>query len=57
MANLLRLALEHPELFTTPARTTFDWPSAQDAQLLRRAITDDRLNAIVRRIYPQTEVR
>ena len=57
MANLLRLALEHPELFRTPARGTFDWPSAQDAQLLRRAITDDRLNAIVRRIYPQTAVR
>jgi DNA-binding transcriptional regulator YiaG len=54
-ANLLRLALERPDLFTQPARGTFNWPSAQDAQLLRRAITDDRLGAIVRRIYPQTD--
>ena len=57
MANLLRLALERPDLFTKPAGAggTFNWPSAQDAQLLRRAITDDRLNAIMRRIYPQTD--
>jgi HTH-type transcriptional regulator/antitoxin MqsA len=55
MANLLMLALERPDLFTKPARGTFNWPSAQDAQLLRRAITDDRLNAIMRRIYPQTD--
>jgi len=27
----------------------------EDAQLLRRAITGDQLNAIVRRIYPQTD--
>jgi hypothetical protein len=54
MANLLRLALEHPRLFITPARGTFDWPSARDARPLRRSITDDRLNALVRRIYPQT---
>lgn len=57
MANLLRLALEHPDLFTKPARGTFSWPSAQDAQLLRRAITDDRLNSIMRRVYPQTDVQ
>jgi hypothetical protein len=55
MANLLRLALERPDLFTKPAPGTFNWPSAQDVQLLRRAITDDRLNAIMRRIYPQTD--
>ncbi len=55
MANLLRLALERPDLFTKPARGTFNWPSAQDAQILRRAITDDRLGAIVRRVYPQTD--
>jgi hypothetical protein len=55
MANLLRLALERPDLFTKPPRGTFNWPSAQDVQLLRRAITDDRLDAIVRRIYPQTD--
>jgi HTH-type transcriptional regulator/antitoxin MqsA len=54
MANLLRLALERPDLFTGPERGAPGWPSARDAQLLRRAITDDRLAAIVRRIYPQT---
>jgi hypothetical protein len=55
MANLLRLALERPDLFTKPARDASNWPSAQDAQLLRRAITDDRLGAIMRRVYPQTD--
>jgi HTH-type transcriptional regulator/antitoxin MqsA len=55
MANLLRLALERPDLFTKPARGTVNWPSVEDAQLLRRAITDDRLGAILRRIYPQTD--
>ncbi len=55
MANLLRLALERPDVFTKPPRGTFNFPSGQDAQLLRRAITDDRLGAIVRRIYPRTD--
>jgi HTH-type transcriptional regulator/antitoxin MqsA len=55
MANLLRLALERPDLFTKPARRTVNWPSVEDARLLRRAITDDRLGAILRRIYPQTD--
>ncbi|MBA3810863.1 MAG: type II toxin-antitoxin system MqsA family antitoxin [Caulobacteraceae bacterium] len=55
MANLLRLALERPDLFKTPARGAFDFPSAQDAELLRRAIRNDQLNTIVRRIYPQTD--
>jgi hypothetical protein len=55
MANLLRLALERPDLFTKPPRGTFSWPSAHDTQLLRRAITDDRLSTIVRRIYPQID--
>jgi transcriptional regulator with XRE-family HTH domain len=54
MANLLRLALERPDLFTKPARNAF-WPSAQDAELLRRAVTDDRLGALVRNVYPQTD--
>jgi len=55
MANLLRLALERPDLFKRPSRGTVNWPSVEDAQLLRRAITDDRLGAILRRIYPQTD--
>src|SRR3546814_19438580 len=42
MARLLRLALERPELFTEPAPGTANWPTARDAQLLRRAIIDDR---------------
>ena len=55
MANLLRLALERPDLFHKPARGTFNLPSAQDAELLRRAIRDDQLNSIMRRVYPQTD--
>ncbi len=55
MANLLRLALERPHLFKQPPRAAFNGPSAQDVQLLRRAITDDRLGALVRSVYPQTD--
>src|SRR3546814_10197425 len=55
MARLLRLALERPELFTEPAPGTANWPTARDAQLLRRAIIDDRLGSILRRVYPQTD--
>lgn len=54
MARLLRLALERPELFAAPARGAAGWPSAEDARLLRRAVTDDRLASILRRVYPQT---
>ncbi len=54
MANLLRMALENPEYFIKPARSGLNWPTAQDAQLLRRVVTDNKLGAILRRIYPQT---
>jgi HTH-type transcriptional regulator/antitoxin MqsA len=55
MANLLRLALERPDLFHKPARGT--WPSAQDAERLRRAVRGDQLDTIVRRVYPQAEAK
>jgi|GEM_PF-4930462 len=54
MVKLLRSALERPDLFTKLAHGTF-WPSAQDAQFQRRAITGDRLGDIMRRVYPQTD--
>jgi HTH-type transcriptional regulator/antitoxin MqsA len=53
MANLLRMALEHPKLFAKPALGETSWPTDRDAKLLRRAITDDHLSEIVRRVYPQ----
>jgi HTH-type transcriptional regulator/antitoxin MqsA len=55
MANLLRLALERPDLFQKPARSTFSWPSPQDAALLRKAVRNEELEAIVRRVYPLTK--
>lgn len=55
MANLLRLALERPDFFTKPAPGSVAWPSAKDTLLVRRAITGDRLRAIVRRIDPQPD--
>src|SRR3546814_16184218 len=57
MARLLRLALERPELFTEPAPGTAHWPTARDAQLLRRAIIHARLGPIQRRLYPQPDTR
>lgn len=53
MANLLRLALERPELFRKPARGTIPMPTATDIALIRRASLNDTLNAIIRRIYPE----
>jgi HTH-type transcriptional regulator/antitoxin MqsA len=55
MANLLRLALEYPDLIHKPARGTFSWPSGNDAELVRRATRDDALNTIMRHVYPQTD--
>src|SRR3546814_13730705 len=54
MARLLRLALERPELFTEPAPGTANWPTARDAQLLRRAIIADRLGPLLPRSSPPT---
>ena len=52
MANLLRLALERPELFRKPPAGTLPIPSEADMALLRRAHLNDTLDAIVRRVYP-----
>lgn len=57
MANLLRLALERPDLFRKPPRATFNVPGPTDMALLRRAITNEHLGAIVRSVYPDTESR
>lgn len=52
MANLLRLALERPDLFRKPPRGALELPSERDAELLRKADLNDSLDAIVRRVYP-----
>lgn len=49
MANLLRLALERPELFRKPAGQRL--PAQMDVELLRNANVSDRLNSIVRHLY------
>jgi len=54
MANLLRLALERPDLFRKPPRGTIPTPTATDIALIRRASLNDALNAIIRRVYPET---
>jgi hypothetical protein len=33
-----------------------NWPSADDAELLRHAIRGGQLNTIIRRVYPQTDL-
>lgn len=54
MANLLRLALEHPELIRRPARGGLNVPTPEEVELVRKTSRDDRLNTIMRSIYPQT---
>lgn len=54
MANLLRLALERPDLFTKPKRGEFRQPPVEDVTLLRQAVKDVHLDAIMRRVYPET---
>ncbi len=53
MANLLRLALERPELFRKPARGAAPTPPATDIALIRRVGLNEPLNAIIRRVYPE----
>ena len=53
MANLLRLALERPDLFRRPAGGTVPPTSpAADIALIRRANPNEALEAIIRRVYP-----
>jgi hypothetical protein len=40
------------DLFNKLARGALNKPLAEDAQLLRRAVTDDRPAAILRSVYP-----
>ena len=53
MANLLRLALERPDLFRKPPRGTVPTPDASDIALIRRASLNDALENIIRRVYPE----
>jgi HTH-type transcriptional regulator/antitoxin MqsA len=53
MANLLRLALRRPDLFSKPARGEFSIPTAEDIALLHKTAMTDRLDAIMRRVYPE----
>ncbi len=57
MANLLRVALERPDLFRKPRGVPDALPSARDAELLRKAHVGDQLNDIMNRIYPVSESR
>ncbi len=52
MANLLRLALERPDLFRQPAGADRRPPAQVDVDLLRKVDINDRLNSIVRHVYP-----
>jgi len=52
MANLLRLALQRPDLFQKTAI-----PTATDIALIRRASLNDTLDSIFRRVYPDAARR
>lgn len=52
MANLLRLALQRPDLFRQPPS-----PAGGDVDLLRHAALNDRLTAIVRHVYRERRER
>jgi len=53
MANLLRLALERPDLFRKRQRGMIAAPHTSDIALIRRASLDDALSNIIRRVYPE----
>lgn len=53
MANLLRLALQRPDLFAKPLRGASRLPTSDDIALLHKAAMTDHLNAIMRRVYPE----
>jgi HTH-type transcriptional regulator/antitoxin MqsA len=54
MANLLRLALERPELFRKPANDSLPkMAPAADMELVRRSSLNETLSALVRHVYPQ----
>ena len=57
MANLLRLALERPDLFRRAAPGTTHWPTVQDTALMREAVRGEALKTLMGRIYPETNER
>ena len=44
--RLLKLAMQHPELFRKPARGELALPAARDAELVRKALNDASLDRI-----------
>ena len=50
MANLLRVAIERPELFCKPAAGQ-GLPRQTDVDLLRKAAKTDQLNSIIQHVY------
>ena len=53
MANLLRLALQRPDLFREPRLGSDLDATASDIALIRRAGLDEPLGSIIRRVYPE----
>jgi HTH-type transcriptional regulator / antitoxin MqsA len=53
MSNLLRLAIDRPDLFRPPVGGC-KLPGQTDVDLLRRAVVNDRLSAIIRCVYRST---
>ncbi|CAK0739721.1 HTH-type transcriptional regulator / antitoxin MqsA [Azospirillaceae bacterium] len=51
MSNLLRLALERPDLFHKPGSGERRTPRQGDVVLLRTAAVNDQLSSIIRRVY------
>jgi HTH-type transcriptional regulator/antitoxin MqsA len=56
MANLLKLALQRPDLFVKPARGEFRLSTSDDITLLHKAAMTDHLSAIMRSVYPEAGV-
>ena len=53
MANLLWLALEHPEIVRELSRRPSKFPTAHEAETVKRATRSDELETIMRRVYPR----
>ena len=55
MSNLLRLALERPDLFHRPVSGERRAARQGDVVLLRKAAVNDQLSSIIRHVYSSTE--
>ncbi len=53
MANLLWLALEHPEIVRELSRRPSKFPTAHEVDLVGRATRSEELEAIMGRVYPR----